>query len=69
MCVHVYVHTYNFLNCMRTPRTDPISVLSFFLPISFSMGCFIVSAFPIKGHIAQKFITVVGTKAQVSKDT
>jgi len=32
------------------------------------MGCFIVSAFPVKGHTAKKFKTVVGAKAQVLGD-
>lgn len=55
---------------MRTPRTDPVSVLNFFFNHVIFHGCFIVSAFPVKGHTAQKFRNaVIGTKAEVAKDT
>lgn len=38
--------------------------------MSFSVGCFIASAFLVKGHTAQKFKTAVaGTKAKLSSGT
>lgn len=67
-CVHLCVYVNIFLSSMKTPTPGPVSVLKLLEPSHFPWGASFASAFPVKEHIAQIFITAVAvTETQVSE--
>lgn len=53
---------------MKTPTPGPVSVLKLLEPSHFPWGASVASAFPVKEHVAQIFITTFAvTETQVSE--